>query len=163
MATVKPKSANHTVHPVPQPMTPEQRYQMIAEAAYFRAQRQGFCGNPAQDWLEAEADIDRALLQSQQAGLSPKQAFQQKLEAQLQELDMLFDKLKLQASLGKADLSTEIQKQLELLTHKRSAAQAKLNELSRRSENAWEDLKGGAEKAWDEMRNTLNQIAARFR
>ena len=24
-------------------ITPEQRYQMIAEAAYYRAERQGFC------------------------------------------------------------------------------------------------------------------------
>ena len=148
-------------------ITPEQRYQMIAEAAYFRAQRQGFGGNPAQDWAEAEAEIDRSLQHSGQqlgpAGFSPKDMFQQKLEAQLQELDSLFESLKLQASLGKAELRIELEKQLELLTHKRSAAQAKLSELSRRTEGAWEDLKGGTEKAWDEMRQTLNQIAARFR
>ena len=69
----------------------------------------------------------------------------------------------MEASLGKAELRIELEKQLELLTHKRSAAQAKLSELSRRTEGAWEDLKGGTEKAWDEMRQTLNQIAARFR
>lgn len=166
MATIKSKSRTKesTQHSPPAtPITREQRYQMIAEAAYFRAQSQGFCGNPAQDWLEAEAEIDRALLQSGQAELSPKQAFQQKLEAQLQELDALFDHLKLQASLGKAELRTEIEKQLEALTHKRNAAQAKLNEISRRTEGAWEDLKGGAEKAWDDMRQALNHIAERFR
>jgi hypothetical protein len=35
---------------------------MIAEAAYFRAQRRGFQGgNPLEDWLAAEAEIDGVL------------------------------------------------------------------------------------------------------
>jgi len=171
MATVKSKTAPRAASPGTQaspatPITPEQRYQMIAEAAYFRAQSQGFCGDPAQDWVAAEAEIDRVLLHSGQAGqaeLSPKQIFQQKLETQLQELDTILENLKLQASLGKAELRTEFEKQLELLGQKRSAAQVKLNELSRRTEGAWEDLKGGAEKTWEDMRQTMNQIAERFR
>ncbi|MEW5943905.1 MAG: DUF2934 domain-containing protein [Pseudomonadota bacterium] len=43
-------------------VSPEQRYRMICDAAYFRAERRGFVGgNPAQDWLEAEAEIDLML------------------------------------------------------------------------------------------------------
>jgi hypothetical protein len=43
-------------------VTAEQRRQMIAEAAYFRAQRRGFVeGDPIADWLAAEADIDAML------------------------------------------------------------------------------------------------------
>lgn len=38
------------------------REQMIAEAAYFRAEQRGFApGNEMSDWLEAESDIERAL------------------------------------------------------------------------------------------------------
>jgi len=38
------------------------REQMIAEAAYFRAQQRGFePGNEMSDWLEAESDIERVL------------------------------------------------------------------------------------------------------
>lgn len=44
-------------------LTPEQRYMMVAEAAYYRAERQGFLGDPAQDWVAAEAEI-AALLKS---------------------------------------------------------------------------------------------------
>ena len=43
---------------------PEIRYQMIAEAAYYRAQARGFAGGEemhTQDWLEATAEIDRML------------------------------------------------------------------------------------------------------
>ena len=43
-------------------VSPEQRYMMIAEAAYFRAEKRGFVGgNSAQDWVEAEAEIDQLL------------------------------------------------------------------------------------------------------
>jgi DUF2934 family protein len=45
------------------PMTAEARWRMIAEAAYFKAQRRGFTGGDAKlDWAEAEAEIDAWLL-----------------------------------------------------------------------------------------------------
>jgi hypothetical protein len=41
-----------------------QRRQMIAEAAYFRAERRGFdAGDPLRDWCEAEAEVDTRLRQ----------------------------------------------------------------------------------------------------
>jgi hypothetical protein len=43
-------------------ISPEQRRLMIAEAAYYRAQRRGFHGDPVRDWTEAEAEIDARLL-----------------------------------------------------------------------------------------------------
>jgi hypothetical protein len=44
--------------------SPEQRQKMIAEAAYFRAQMRDFMpGYEREDWLAAEAEIDRRLAQ----------------------------------------------------------------------------------------------------
>lgn len=44
------------------PVTAEERYRMIAEAAYFRAEKRGFVGDDlAEDWLQAEREIDRLL------------------------------------------------------------------------------------------------------
>jgi len=43
-------------------VTPEERWRMVAEAAYLRAERRGFSGgNPTDDWLAAEAEIDELL------------------------------------------------------------------------------------------------------
>lgn len=40
----------------------EQRRKLIAEAAYRRAERRGFeQGDPVQDWLEAEREVDQRL------------------------------------------------------------------------------------------------------
>lgn len=42
--------------------SPAERLEMIATAAYRRAEQRGFSGGAAeQDWLEAEAEIDREL------------------------------------------------------------------------------------------------------
>ncbi len=41
---------------------PERRRALIAEAAYFRAERRGFApGHEAEDWLAAEIEVDTAL------------------------------------------------------------------------------------------------------
>jgi len=52
---------------VSQPLTrfvdPEQRAALIAEAAFFRAEKRGFAaGNEMEDWLAAESEVDAKLL-----------------------------------------------------------------------------------------------------
>jgi len=43
-------------------VNPEVRRAMIAETAFFRAQRRGFePGHELEDWLAAEAEVDTAL------------------------------------------------------------------------------------------------------
>ena len=61
--TGKPKVKSATVATT-HTVTPEERYRMIAEAAYYIAERRGFTGGDvATDWLTAEAEIDRTLQQ----------------------------------------------------------------------------------------------------
>jgi archaellum component FlaC len=149
-------------------LTPEQRYQMIAEAAYFHAEKRGFAGGDAmQDWLEAEAEIDRIFqdtpTQGKQRGLPTKQDFQQKLENQLKEWDEKLRELKDKIQTTTSDLHGEYHKQLETLMNKRATVHAKIQELSQRTEDAWVDLKGGTEKAWDDMREALERIASRYK
>lgn len=46
-------------------LSPEQRRRMIAEHAYFRAEQRGFQGgNSLEDWLAAEAEVDRMIAES---------------------------------------------------------------------------------------------------
>ena len=45
------------------PITEEQRQAMVAECAYYKAQRRGFRGgDPQQDWYEAESEVDALIL-----------------------------------------------------------------------------------------------------
>ncbi len=43
-------------------MTAEERYRMIAVVAYYRAEKRGFIGgDPAQDWVDAEAEVEKLI------------------------------------------------------------------------------------------------------
>jgi len=44
------------------PVSHEERWRMVAEAAYYIAQRRGFVGGDANaDWVAAEAEVDARL------------------------------------------------------------------------------------------------------
>ena len=57
-ASKKPPADN----PKQMTLNPEERYRMIAVAAYYRAEKRGFIGgDPAQDWVDAEAEVERLI------------------------------------------------------------------------------------------------------
>jgi len=61
-ATETSETSAATTTTTPSLLEPERRRHMIAEAAYYRAQRRGFApGFEVEDWLAAEAEIDTAL------------------------------------------------------------------------------------------------------
>jgi hypothetical protein len=46
----------------PAVMTAQERESLVAQAAYFRAEKRGFApGGELQDWIEAEAEVLRAI------------------------------------------------------------------------------------------------------
>jgi hypothetical protein len=48
---------------------PEHRAALIAEAAFFRAEKRGFApGSEVEDWLAAEAEVDAKLLRGASSG-----------------------------------------------------------------------------------------------
>ena len=54
------KASKHT--PSPLSITAEERYKMVAVAAYHKAEQRGFApGNEMQDWVDAEKEIDALL------------------------------------------------------------------------------------------------------
>lgn len=60
----KPKKA---ATPAPIQVTPEERQKMIELAAYYRAEKVGFTGDPHEHWVAAEKEVDAML----KAGIRP--------------------------------------------------------------------------------------------
>jgi ElaB/YqjD/DUF883 family membrane-anchored ribosome-binding protein len=60
-------------------------------------------------------------------------------------------------------LETAAEKEAEALRPKLKAAQERLMELRQTSAEAWEDVKPGIERAWDELQKSFNQAATRFK
>jgi hypothetical protein len=50
------------VSPIPLTITQQEREYRIQQAAYFRAEKRGFQGDPREDWSAAEAEIDADLV-----------------------------------------------------------------------------------------------------
>ncbi len=55
-AASKPRSVS-----APAQLSAAERHRRIADAAYRRAERAGFGGNPVADWLAAEREVDAML------------------------------------------------------------------------------------------------------
>ncbi|MES1982451.1 MAG: DUF2934 domain-containing protein [Pseudomonadota bacterium] len=61
-AATAPAKKSRNKAPEKHTVSPEQRYRMIATAAYYLAERRGFNGDyDMQDWISAEAEIDAML------------------------------------------------------------------------------------------------------
>jgi len=95
--------------------------------------------------------------------MATKEAYQKKLEAHLKEWDAKLDELSAKAQKATADARINYENELEKLRSKRAAAHTTLEELGKRGENAWEDMKDGVEKVWDEMGKAIEKVAARFK
>ena len=68
-STGKKGAASARSKPASASITWAERYDLIKEAAYLLSERKGFRGDPCQDWLEAEREVDGQL---QAAGTSVK-------------------------------------------------------------------------------------------
>jgi hypothetical protein len=59
----KPAATRENKVTLAQFVGPEQRSALIAEAAFFRAEKRGFSpGNEVEDWLAAESEVDAKLM-----------------------------------------------------------------------------------------------------
>lgn len=69
MTKPKPKIPNGLAKSPLPVITAEERHRMIAEAAYYRALQRGFsAGSSEDDWLQAEHEVNQALLKPSSRG-----------------------------------------------------------------------------------------------
>lgn len=85
-----------------------------------------------------------------------------KMAAQLKEWDDKIQKLQAKADKAKADARTEYQKEMQQLQQKRTEARDKLQQLQQAGDEAWEELKTGAEKSWNDLKSAFENAKAKF-
>jgi len=94
--------------------------------------------------------------------MSMKEAYTDKLQARLNEMDAEVETLKAKAYDAKADARIEIEEQISQLQEAQAKAQTKLDELRDASDDAWTDMKSGVENAWDEFEQATKNALSRF-
>jgi hypothetical protein len=133
---------------------------MIAEAAYFRAQQRGFQGgDPLDDWLQAEAAIDRMTAASEQP---PRETLFNQLAAQLREYDGELARLTGKARGVSTAARKELERELELLKPLRTSAEQALGQMRQRAGHATEDLRALSIKVRTQLADRLEQLARRL-
>lgn len=92
-----------------------------------------------------------------------RKAYEEKIDAQLNEWNAQIALLKARADKARADAKIEYYKTIETLQHKQDEARTKLRELKTSGDEVWEDLKTGAEKVWDDVKTAFHAAASKLK
>jgi hypothetical protein len=131
----------------------DQRRQMIAEAAYFKAERRGFNGGDAvRDWCEAEAEIDARLRRGTDGQLIER--IETVLDAAAKRLSSVRRKV---ARLSQ-EAREEWQRDIDRLATLRETLALRLDELKEQGERAGRKLREQA----DTIREEVAELAKRL-
>jgi hypothetical protein len=152
---------------VPAQVSPEERHRLIAAAAYRRyEQRGGAPGDPVNDWLEAEREVDLSLVQPSEAlaerVATAKCAFSQWLATLVAEAQAQLETLAFKAAVANAVVRRKYEEQRAIAAAKLEVARGKLAQIGEHTDGAWGHLKEGAEKAAQEMNLAVRQLATLF-
>ena len=92
-----------------------------------------------------------------------RKAYEEKLDAQLEEWNAQIALLKAKAAKARAEAKIDYNKTIEVLQRRQDEASTKLHELKASGDEAWEDLKTGAEKAWAEVKAAFHDATSKFK
>jgi hypothetical protein len=139
-----------------QKITDEQRHQMIADAAYFRAERRGFHGgDPVLDWVDAEADIDARLQQQQHDALLAI------LQERLDTLGRKLESLRKQPAADGTSKDAAGRSDLQILGQLHYAFEQRLGEIRKQGRETSQQAKEEAEKIWNQISEVLGAASSR--
>lgn len=94
--------------------------------------------------------------------MNSKQAYEKKVQAQLDEWSAEMNKLKAKAEQADADARLELNDEIDELEAKRKAAEEKFEELKSAGDDAWEDVKQGIDVATGALGSSLRSAMSRF-
>jgi uncharacterized coiled-coil DUF342 family protein len=95
--------------------------------------------------------------------IDKKQAYRDKMEAQIKEWGAKIDILSAKAAKANANARLAAFEGVEELKSKRDLAAAKLKELREASDEAWDEVRAGAENAFTEARVAVEAAIARLK
>jgi hypothetical protein len=92
-----------------------------------------------------------------------KRAYQQQMEAQFKEWSAKVDVLKAKAERAEARVKVGYYDVIEQVRTKQQQLRQRLDMLRNAGTGAWEDLKGGVEKAWTELKTAFDRATGRMK
>jgi hypothetical protein len=141
-----------------QKITAGQRRRMIAEAAYFKAERRGFNGGDAvRDWYEAEAEIDAQLRSTEDGQLV------ERIEEALKSAGKRLTAVRRKVARLSSDARGEWERDLDRVAALREKLKPTLAELREQGERTSRKVREQAERIRDEIAELVQRLEARAR
>jgi chromosome segregation ATPase len=91
-----------------------------------------------------------------------QKAYRRKLRAQLDEWEAELNKLQARTEKAAADVRLKKEEQLRRLRENKDALRAKLEALQTAGGDAWDRLKEGTDKAWNDFKEAVGRARAEF-
>jgi hypothetical protein len=95
--------------------------------------------------------------------MSKKDAYEDKLRAQMELWNAEIARLKAKADMATAEAQIRNEKLLDDLAARQKEAQAQFRALQDAGEGAWADVMDGMEKAWQSLEASLKTAQSRFK
>ncbi len=95
--------------------------------------------------------------------MTAKEAYKQKIEAEVELAQAKLAELKAQAKNSAADANIKYATQIEELEHGVEATKVKLKEMGNAGDDNWERIKDGVESAWSTVSAAVRDAAAKFK
>ena len=92
-----------------------------------------------------------------------KQAYRQKIEAQIMELKAKKQMLQANAKESEADMRVEYQKRLDDLQDQFTKLEGQLKQLSNTAEDSWDEIQAGIDKSMVDLRNSIENAAKKIK
>lgn len=94
--------------------------------------------------------------------MSNKEAYEKKIEAQMEEWQAEIDKMKAQSKEKSADTEIEYNNKVKEIEQKKAAAESKLDDVKKASNDAWEELKDGMQDATNSLSDAIKSAKKQF-
>lgn len=95
--------------------------------------------------------------------MEQKEEYRRKLEEQLKEWNARLEELKTRSEKMGAEARAEMERRIETLRSRRGEVQERLDALRDSGETAWGHLRGGLEKAFDDLKTGVSDALAAVR
>ena len=95
--------------------------------------------------------------------MEKRKLYMDKVDVKLAQYNAKLDQMKEKAAEVQADMKLEYLEQVENFEKKRDEFMKKHEQFKTASEHGWEDVKVGAEKAWNELEEAFGKAIAHFK
>ena len=107
-------------------------------------------------------DSKEALETTKEYTLRQKEAFEKRVRAELQELQVKIAELRKQTDVASSEARKEMQKAIQELEKKKDEARKKLDEVNESTSSAWTSLKAGLTVAVEDLKKSYHDALSKF-